>query len=171
MAGIKVQLKGFDQFKQRLAKAAKEVPHEIDAELNVSANNMRAIQVKNAPADQGILRSEIQVVKQKELSYGNISNALYSGYVEFGTRSKVQVPAGLEDVASDIRAGKITSSLDAKTAIFQWCKRQGIEEKAWYPIFIKIMVEGIKPHPFFFSALAQEQPNLIKNVENILKQI
>lgn len=171
MAGIKVQLKGFDQFKKRLAKAAKEVPLEVDAELQVSANNMRATAIKNAPADQGLLRSEIQASQQSTLNWGIFSNALYSGYVEFGTKSKVQIPAGLEEVAAEIKSGKISSSLDAKTAIFAWCKRKGIEERFWYPIFIKIMVEGMKPHPFFFQSLEQEEPNLIKNVENILKQV
>ncbi len=170
MAGITVQLKGFDELQKRLERAVREFPKEVDAELNLSANQMRNGAIRDAPADQGILRAEIQVTKQSQLNYGLFSNALYSGYQEIGTKSKVQIPAGLESVAAEIKGGG-HSSLSAKVAIFNWCKRKGIEQRFWYPIYIKIMVTGIKPHPFFFKQIEIEKPNLIRNVSNLLKKV
>lgn len=170
MSGLKVKLTGFGELKKKLERAAKEVPHEVDAELSISAEDMRAGAIRDAPADQGLLRAEIQKTKVSFLNYGTFSNALYSGYLEFGTKSEVSIPAGLEEVANDLR-GKTSSSLDVKEAIFNWCKRKGIEERLWYPIFIKIMVKGIKPHPYFFKQLDRATKPLLDNIENILKQI
>lgn len=166
---VKVTLSGFDKLKDRLQKAIKEVPGEVDAELQVAANEIRSAAIRDAPADQGLLRSEIQVTGSA-LSWGVFSNALYSGYVEFGTKSNVQIPAGLQGIAAELR-GSGTSSIKAKEAIYAWCQRKGIEKRLWYPIFIKIMVQGIKPHPFFFKQLEPAQKKLIKNIENILKQV
>lgn len=170
MAGIRVKLSGFDQLRKRLDRAVKVVPNEVDGELAQSAVRMRLKAIQQAPADQGTLRAEIQTSKQSFLNHGLFSNALYSGYVEFGTKSKVQIPPGLASVASELK-GAAKSSLDFKKQIFDWCKRKGIEERLWYPIFIKIAVFGVKAQPFFFQQLEADKPVLIKNVENILKQI
>lgn len=170
MAGIKAKLTGFNELRKRLDKAAKEMPKEVDAELQASAQRMRGKAIRAAPADQGLLRAEIQSTKQAFLSHGIFSNALYSGYVEFGTKSNVRVPGELQAVAAEIK-GSSGGALGAKEAIFAWCKRKGIDERLWYPIFIKIMVQGIKPQPFFFKQLEEEQPNLLRNIENVLKGI
>lgn len=170
MAGLNVKLQGFDELKKRLEQAIKKVPAEVDAELEAASQQMREGAIRDAPADQGILRAEIQSAKLSFLNHGIFSNALYSGYMEFGTKSNVEIPPGLEDVASELQ-GKSVGSLNAKEAIFQWCKRKGIDPKLWYPIFIKIMVQGIKPHPFFFRQIDVAGPQLIKNVQNIIGQI
>lgn len=165
-----VQLKGFKELQDRINKAAKELPGEVDAELFLAVERMRDGAVNDAPADQGLLREGIQNVKNGELSHSLVSNAIYSAYQEFGTGSKVSIPAGLEEIAVQAKGGHI-SSLSAKDAIYAWAKRNGIEQRLWWPIFISIMVKGITPHPFFFKQLEAVQPELLKNIENILNSI
>lgn len=169
MAGVSVKITGLEELKKRIQQAPKRIQAEIGAEVQVSVEAMRGRAIQEAPADQGILRAEIQKTGSGT-NWSLFSNAIYSGYVEFGTKSKVQIPPGLSEVATQLR-GKGTSSIDAKAAIFRWCKSKGIEEKAWYPIFIKLMVEGMRAQPFFFKQLDTEKPNLLKNIENVLKDI
>jgi hypothetical protein len=170
MAGINVTLKGFGELQAKLDQAIKTLPAEIEAELEVAGQEVRDLAITAAPADQGILREGIQSVKTGSLAVSVFSNALYSGYVEFGTKSNVQIPAGLEDVAIQLKGASV-SSLSAKEAIFNWCKRKGIDKRLWYPIYIKIMVKGIKAHPFFFRQLDVVRPNLLNNIKNILNSI
>lgn len=167
---INIGISGLRELKSRLEKAKKTLPDQLNAELGLAAEEIRGNAVKEAPADQGILRAEIQKGTDGKLSWFVFSNAVYSGYVEFGTRSKVRIPAGLEDEAAAIRS-KSTSSLNAKEAIFGWCKRNGIDKKLWYPIFIKIMTVGIEPHPFFFKQIPIAEKNLRRNAENLLKRL
>lgn len=170
MAGLNVRLTGMKELQKRIAKAAKSVPGEVDAEVSQSVDRMRLKALQEAPADQGLLRAEIQGERKAPMNHGLFSNALYSGYIEFGTRRRVKVPPGLEDVASQIK-GAVSSSLKARDAIYAWCKRKGIDKERWESIFLSIMTNGIKPHPFFFKQLEADTPVLLKNLENILNKI
>jgi HK97 gp10 family phage protein len=167
---LNVSLSGFNELRDRLHKAIEKVPREVDGELAVAAERMRAQAIRDAPADQGLIKAEIQKQQQQPLNWGVFSNAIHSGYQEFGTKSKVRVPAGLESIAAEMKGGS-QSSLAAKEAIYAWCRRKGIEERLWWPIFISIMVNGIKPHPFFFKQLEAVKPELLRNVQNILSRI
>jgi hypothetical protein len=111
--------------------------------------------------------NEISSFQEKPLSWALVSGASYSAFVEFGTRSNVVIPAGLEAEAAKFREGSL-SSLSAKEAIFNWCARHGIDRKFWYAIFIKIMTAGVHPHPFFFKQLEAERPQLLNRLQQIL---
>ena len=123
----------------------------------------------DAPADQGFLRQRISKDHVGAMNYNIISQSDYSAFVEFGTKSKVVIPAGLEDVAAQAKASTGFDPLTAKEAIFNWCQRQGIDQKLWYPIYVSIMVNGITPHPFFFANFERVKPGLLNRVQNILK--
>lgn len=140
---------------------------EIDAEIGASVQNMVALAKRNAPKDTGVLVNEITAAQEKPLTWSFVSQASYSAFVEFGTRSNVRIPPGLESFAGSFKGG-FQSSLSAKEAIFEWCRRHGIERRAWYAIFIKIMTKGVTAQPFFFPAFEQEKPNLINRLREIL---
>jgi hypothetical protein len=160
-----VDLVGFDTIGERLKTASEKVFAEVDAEIGASAQNMELGAKRDAPKDRGTLVQEISHFQEKPLQWALVSRALHSAFVEFGTRDNRVVPAGLEQEASVINA---TSSIGAKQAIFDWCARHGIERKAWYPIFIKIMTKGIRPHPFFFKQLDSERSQLLNRLQQIL---
>lgn len=161
---FKVDLLGVPEFSGKMQNLAKKKAEEIDFEIEASMKEMKLGSQQAAPKDQGILVSEISYRQVSSLNWELVSAALYSAWLEFGTRSQVVIPAGLEQVAAEARGAR-GGSTGAKEMIFKWCERHGIERRAWYAIFIKIMTRGIKPHPFFFKQLQIEQPNLIRNVK------
>lgn len=164
---FKVDLIGFDTIAERLKTISDEKFNEVDAEIGASIKTMERNAKRDAPKDQGLLVNEISSFREKPLEWQLVSPALYSAFVEFGTKSNVVIPPGLEATAAEFR-GKFQSSISAKEAIFNWCKRHGIDQRAWYAIFVKIMVKGVRPHPFFFKQLTAEQPQLLNRLQQIL---
>jgi hypothetical protein len=169
--GVTIEVKGLDKLQKQLTGLPSKLKKEVGAEIGFAAEEMAALAKADAPADQSFLRQEISVKKIDELNYEDVSGADYSGYLEFGTRTQVHIPAGLEDEAQAAKSAKGATSGSVRKAIFEWCRRKGIEESAWFPIYLSIMIKGIKPHPFFFKQLERVRPKLIKNIENILDDL
>lgn len=167
MAFVSVKITGLNELKASLKNQSPKLEKSIDQVLGINTREMERNAKRDAPADQGLLRAEITTKRVKSLSWVLTSGANYSGYVEFGTKSKVQIPAGLEDVAAQVRAEKFTGTLEAKEAIFNWCKRNGIEQRLWYPIYLSIMIKGRKAHPFFFK----QGDRQAKAIEQDIKQV
>lgn len=165
-------IEGLKELREKLGKVPQKLVAEIDTEIGLGTIAMANTAKRLAPAGKGnILRTETTAEKIKDLVWEFVSQAGYAGYVEFGTRSKVRIPAGAEQLAAEVRNNKFKSSLSAKEAIYSWCKFRGIDPKLWYPIYRSIMVNGIEPHPFFFPAFSQELPKIISNVKRVLNRI
>lgn len=168
---FKVDMSSFDEIGRRLDQATAAMREVIDAELQDGCNAIAAEAKQRAPADDGILRNAIGVDKDAEMVYTVFCRVLYAAFVEFGTRVNVEVPPGLEQFAMQYKGLNPPSNLTAKEAIFEWCKHKGIEEQYWYPIFVTIMVKGIKPHPFFFPALQRQLPIMRDRIARVLSSI
>lgn len=168
MRGVSIEVQGLDRLIKKFEKMPAQVTATMDAELDSIAQDYQNRAHSAAPTNIGQLGNEITYRKVGEMNYEVVSGAVYSAYVEFGTRSKVQIPAGLESVAAQFRGGR-HSSLNAKEAIFRWCKDKGIPQEAWYPIFIKLMVVGMNPHPFFFTHLPWAQSEVSKRSKQVIK--
>ena len=166
---VTAKIEGLSSLLKGVKSYPEKVKQMISAELLDSAQSMANGAASDAPTDQGLLKNEITVNTIDDLNYEVVSQADYSPYVEFGTRSKVNIPAGLEEVAAQFKGGTGGTKEDAKEAIYAWCKRKGIPEDAWFSIYRSIMVKGVTPHPFFFKQIAKEKPNLIKNIKRALK--
>lgn len=162
-----LDIKGIDGITERLAAASEEKFKEMDAEIGASIKEMELGAKRDAPKDQGLLVNEISSFQERPLGWQLVSAAFHSAFVEFGTKSHVVIPPGLEAEAARFR-GQPGGSLGAKQAIFNWCDRHGIDKGIRYAIFIKIMTQGIRPHPFFFKQLDREKPNLINRLQQIL---
>ncbi len=167
MAGSKVT--GIRELRAKLNNLPVKFKIEIAAEIQNSANEWVGLAKRDAPGDTGFLRGEISSLQVGELTWEVVSGTSYAGFVEFGTRSRVEIPAGLEDVAAEVKAQKGSTSLTAKEAIFAWCKRKGIDEKLWYPIFISLMTKGMHAHPYFFKQRAIIEPEFQARIKQILK--
>lgn len=165
------KIEGLTQLQNKLKNLPKKLEDEIDEELHASALTIEAQAKSAAPKDVGFLVNGISSLKTGKLEYEIVSAATYSAWVEFGTRSKVRIPPGLEDFSAQYMGRPNSSALGAKEAIYEWCRRKGIEPKMWYPIFISIMVKGIEPHPFFFPAYLAEKPKLIARIKRIVTDI
>lgn len=165
--GFDIKIEGLDKLTKKIQQLPATMRKNIGAEIGFAAHEMADLAKVDAPADQGTLRQEITFKKINELNYEYISQAGHSGFVEFGTRTKVQIPSGLQEYA-DVIIKSASSSLSAKEAIFAWCKRKGIDEKAWYAIYLSVMRVGINPHPFFFKQVDRVKPSLIANIKKVV---
>lgn len=145
---LTIGVEGIDELKKKLGGLTPDLISEVDAALGGAALDYEQRVVKDAPKDEGRLAGGASVNRVDVMHYEVSDSVEYAPFVEFGTRARVSVPADLQEYAAQFK-GKGQSG-DVKKKIFDWCKRVGIPEDAWFPIFIKIMTVGIKPHPFFF---------------------
>jgi HK97 gp10 family phage protein len=135
-----------------------------------------AVQIENdakrlAPKNFGKLAQSISRKKVKDLLYRVTVNELYGAYMEFGTGAKVVVPAEFKDMANSFKGKKNGTFKQGLEAIKVWCRAKGIDEKAAYPIFAKILGAGVNPQPFLYPAWVKGKRDYLNNLEKILKRL
>jgi len=166
---VKITLSGFKELEAKLRTMPKELMEEVDVEVQDSAQLWEDRAKNDAPTDQGLLKGEIKTRKIPG-GWEVVSMAEYSPYLEWGTRRRVRVPADLQAFAAQFRGtGEPTGEPgNAKEMIYAWCKRQGIPEERWSFIFMLIMVNGIRPQPFFFVQRPVIEKELASALEKVL---
>jgi hypothetical protein len=120
-----------------------------------------------------------------------ISNVYYAPYIEFVTRSKVKVPAELNDYASQFRGKKRGDYYDFLNAILDWVKRKGIAARysvktrkalnskadkerlinTAQMIANSILRNGISPRPYFFPPYLRKRKELLSRVNAVIKRV
>ncbi len=169
MAKISLKIKGLKELQKKLGKEGqKQVLREISEELEVSANKVRNSAIRRVPVDQGYLRNSINV-EGKDLLWIVYASAGYAGYQEFGTKTKVDVPAEMQSEAEKFRNGKLSEG-DFKEAIAEWMKRKGIPKEALWPIMAKIMKVGVNPRPFMYPGFKDGTKGLEKQLDIIIQR-
>ena len=128
------------KLKKKLGAIPENVKAEVDAEMSAVANGFVNRAVSAAPVDTGFLKGQITFSRLSEMNYEIVSGAFYSAYVEFGTITRVRVPADLVQYAA-------------------YFKGKGIRKNG-----------GIYPHPFFFPQLPIAQAELNKNLSQVVKR-
>lgn len=86
------KLKGLDRFIRSVELKSKTAQKAVDAELKRSAHRVEKLARVNAPVDTGWLRSQIYAEQQRLLHHRVVSPALYSVYLELGTRKMAAQP-------------------------------------------------------------------------------
>lgn len=162
-----IKIEGLDKLKKKFGQIPQMVTATLDAELHAISEEYVDKAVSIAPVDLGRLKGGISA-NHAELNHEVVSKESYSAYVEFGTRTRVSVPADLASYANQFR--RKAAGGDAKKMIYEWCKRKGIPEEAWFPIFIKIMTVGINPHPFFFPHLPWARTEVVKRSKQVVEK-
>src|SRR5690606_29667210 len=103
MAKISVKIKGLKEVEKLLGKQGQQrLLREISEEMEVKANEIRNKAKYKAPKDQSYLRGQIKV-DVKYLRWVIVALAEYSGYMEFGTKTKVNVPPEMREEADKFR--------------------------------------------------------------------
>lgn len=124
-----------------------------------------------AGSDTGALVQKIRAYKEKNQMASVISEAPYSGYVEFGTGKQVRIPPEFADMASKIRRKRKGKFREGLRAIEDWCGRNGIRKEAAYPIFMAILRRGLKARPFMYPAYLRGRRKLIENATTELNKM
>ena len=170
-------VKGVQGVISELRKFGEKAEKLINAETQSTAFNIEEDAKKRAPKNFGKLAQSISTSqpisdKNKSIISRVITvNELYGAYMEFGTGSKVNVPAEFADMAATFKGKKQGTFKQGLEAIKVWCKAKGIPEEAAYPIFAKILGAGINPRPFLYPAYIKGKKDYQNNLERILKSL
>jgi HK97 gp10 family phage protein len=164
-------VKGVSSVISQLRKFGKDAEKLIDAETEAIAFQIEGDAKRLAPKNFGKLAQSISHEKIKLMLQKVTVNELYGAYMEFGTGTKVNVPAEFKDIALSFKDQKTGTFEQGLEAIKIWCRSKGIDEKAAYPIFAKILGAGINPHPFLYPAYQKGKKDYVKNLQRVLKQM
>lgn len=164
-----VTLKGFDEFQRKLKALPPQLKKQAGALVYDAAQLWEEKAKLDAPKDQGRLVGMIRAKKVAEMTSETVSAADYSAYIEWGTKSRVRVPAELASYANEFRGGR--SNGNAKEMIYAWMNRVGIPaDKQWF-VYISIVTKGIHPHPYFFIQRPFVQKQLFTDLEHMLNTL
>ena len=166
-----VMIKGLASTIAELRAYGKDIDKMIDAETESIAFQIETDAKKLAPKNFGKLAQSISHAKVKPALYKVTVNELYGAYMEFGTGSKVNVPAEFADMAATFKGKKQGTFKQGLEAIKVWCKAKGIPEEAAYLIFAKILGAGVNPQPFLYPAWTKGKKDYQNNLERLLKSL
>lgn len=193
MSSININIKNLDvtlkKFEVATEKIGKIVTNELDA------YGLRVVeQAKElAPADEGFLRNSISHDSERLKVKISVS-ANYAAYLEFGTRRFAaeyvgSLPSNWQEFASQFKGGKGGTFAELLLAITEWVHRKGLagtysiktrkrtgnktvqeseDRQVAYLIARKILIAGIKPHPYLYPAVNNQVPILIERLTNIV---
>lgn len=162
-----ITLIGFKQYEKRLRDASTGFRRQADAEASAAATNIANEARNRAPHFDGKLRASIHTTG-RDGRYEVLVSANYAAYIEFGTRSRVRIPPELAGYAGQFKGSTGRTAAEAKKAIYEWCRKKGIEKSRWWFIFISIMVYGIRAQPFLFPSVDAEQPRFYARIRALL---
>jgi len=163
-----MEIKGLSGVVSELRAFGKDMEKRINAETEAIAFQIEEDAKKLAPKNFGKLAQSISHSKVKESHYKVTVNELYGAYMEFGTGTKVNVPAEFADMAKSFKGQKGGDWKKGLESIKIWCRSKGIDEKFAYPIFAKILGAGISPRPFLYPAYTKGKKDYIKNLQKLL---
>ena len=188
---LKVSYIGFNEYLNKIKAAPEKLQREIDAEVQDAANLFRdgaKRDLANQGGDRGMLLKSIAATKVENFKYKISVPVHYAPYVEFGTKKKVKIEPGFEDVAASAKGlPKRGDYYDFLNSILDWVKRKGIgrtynvatrrKNRQSKDEFLQIaqavadsiMRHGISPKPFFFKQYTQVRNKLKTRIENLLK--
>jgi hypothetical protein len=161
-----ITLKGFKEFEAKLRNLPAALTKEVDFVVQDAGSTWEERAKLDAPTDQGRLRGAITNKRTGLMGNEITSPVEYSAYIEWGTKTRVQVPAELQGYAAQFRGGK--GAGNAKEMIYAWMDRVGIPKERQWIIFISIITKGIHPHPFFFIQRPIIEKQLISDIKHIL---
>lgn len=163
-------IEGMPELLQDIQRFGEEVRFKVSAELRATADKIVRDAKRKAPVNMGALRRGITWKSHDDLNYEIISSADYSAFVEWGTKKQVSVPTDLANFAQQFHGIKRLQggTLGFRQAIYEWCRKKGIEKKYWYFIFISIAKRGIRAQPFFFPVILTEGAHAKRRIEYLL---
>jgi hypothetical protein len=176
---FKANVIGLDAYRKAIETAKKDVQAQVANEIRASAMEFEQLAKRNAAnngGDQGGLQKSIGHRQIDAFNYEVFAGISYAPFIEFGTKKKVRVEPGFEDVAAQFRGQKGTGTLTLLEAIKAWVKRKGIAkgkaaDQAAFNIARSIYRNGISPKPFFYKNVAPVRTNLLTRIKAIVDGI
>lgn len=169
-------VKGISEVTKELRKFGADIQKLIDAETEDIANQISGDAKKLAPKNFGKLAQSISSEKAEGGQYRITVNQRYGAYMEFGTGTKVKVPAEFQEIASQFKGTGRGPQLqgqsfdDGLNSIIEWCRHKGIPiiQAKW--IFLKILGAGVNPQPFLYPAWTKGKKDYLQRLTSILNK-
>lgn len=144
MAGFSLKIEGMDDFVARMEKAAEDVKTEAVEAIDEACKGIETDAKGAAPVNYGFLKGKISQIPATDggLTGGVEAAADYSGYVEFGTGTHVDVPddpEGVPELALSMKGNK--------------------------------EIPGMVSRPYFFPAVRKWRTILIEKINDILSKL
>ncbi len=188
-----LNVQGISQFQKKLKDLPVKMQKEVGGEIEDSARKINAKQLRLVPVDEGGLKQGTGFKKANPLTFELFSSKHYSPFREFGTKSRKQIPAELQDYAKQFNLKGPNIGFDAFfLIILDWVHRKGIAGRfnvkskrrigskskqteedfdvAW-PIALSILKKGTHPQPFFFKPFFDERKALVERVRKIVEGV
>lgn len=162
-------IRGIREVISELQNFSKDIEKKINLEIESIAIQVEGDAKKMAPKNFGKLAQSISHSKVKDLVWKVTVNEVYGAFLEFGTGTKVVVPAEFADMAKTFKGNKQGTYKQGLESIKVWCRSRGIDEKFAFVIFAKILGAGISPQPYLYPAYKRGEKDLLKNLEKLLK--
>ena len=186
-----MQVQGLDQLLSVMKKLPTSVQTELAAEMKVTADEIRDGAKRDAPVDEARVKNSISTKKISNSLFEVVAQSSHAGYLEFGTKTKVSIPAGLESVAAQLRGSASNAATSPYESILKWVKRKGIagtystrtrrqsrskdseanQKRTAWAIWNHIRKYGIRPQPYFFKQVRPAEQRLKQRVANIIRKI
>lgn len=189
--GYAIKVGGLKELQKKFENVPAKTIKQVDVLLNAASNEFVNRAVQDAPIDESFLRQGISAKKNGEMNYEVVSAAPYSAYMEFGTKRRVSVPADLKDFAMQFKSKGGGTGEGFFEAIFGWVKRKKIRfesaatyktgakagknkllsiEQTAYIIYHYLLLNGVRPHPFFFKQREVVAKTIEKGLESVMKK-
>ena len=189
MSVLTLDLKGVPQLQRAIKKIERNATEGLSDELKASVLTIQRDMKKRAPKNMGTLAQGIGTAGAG-LTWEAFATASYAGYIEFGTKGKVRVPAGYEAMAAAFKGRGTGTFKDMIKALTLWVKRKGIagkyspatrrrtggasarsrqDKSVAYAIAISILRKGIRPQPFAIPSYEAEKPKLLYRLKRIFR--
>lgn len=186
------EIRGVDHLIKRLKELSAEIQSETQKALKITAEDIEQEAIAKAPTDMGALRQSIFLESKDNGFKFNIgANVSYAPFLEFGTRTKVRVPAGFEALAAKFKGQKGGTFDEFLEAIEDWVKKKGItgvysiktrkrtgnkvnnaaeDKRVAFLIVMSILHKGINAQPFLIPAFIKGRLQLQKDLVKVLKR-
>jgi len=190
---INIKLTGFDKAEKNIEKISKDASLKAKVALVDFGTKVETEAKRNAPADEGKLRSSINSkFDQRKFTVSITVASDYAAYQEFGTRKFAAayvgtLPQEWKAYAATFKGKTGGNMNDFIQAIMAWVDRKGIgadttksgnisrsasslekQQQAAYWIAINILQNGIKPKKFLYEAVKNNLPKLQTDFNNII---
>lgn len=196
---IKFKLEGVQATIKDLKAGQKLFEDKVDKLLQNGVVMIERDAKRNAPTYIGAIKQSIQHANIAPLKWEVAANAYHAPYIEFGTKLKVNVPAGMEAIAAAVKSrpkkGNYKQFVDALT---EWIKKRGIaatqikqvssgarkgqfqkagssaqrnyERQLAHLMAIRILQNGIRPQPFLYPALMANVPKIKADLKQLVDE-
>lgn len=175
MINYKLSTASMLKFDKELKRKVKSYQQDVQEAVNKVAVDIHSDAVanidRNKTVDTGVLRSKLRIqfadpkIKQPNANVHSLTD--YAPFVEFGTKSKVDVPAELKNYAMQFKGSKQGTFKDLLKNIERWAYRKGLPTEAVFPIALKIAREGTSAKPFLYPAFVMNTKKLKKILNKI----